>query len=155
METDTLFIIEEKSDTSGNRPDTPWVRFDFLAKVFNMGGHSMPEDAKAFYQPIISRLKEYFETIPNQTVTFHFEFVYFNSSSSKMILEILELLPENSTVNWYCRNGDEDMFEAGEEFKPILDKELIFNIKMKWFLKALRNTEALFFIDWFLRYLQF
>ncbi len=48
--------------------------------------------------------------------------IYFNTSSSKAILDILDLIEKyhksggNITVNWYYESDDEDIQESGEEF---------------------------------------
>ncbi|MBQ5513471.1 MAG: SiaC family regulatory phosphoprotein, partial [Bacteroidales bacterium] len=53
--------------------------------------------------------------------------VYFNTASSKLLLDILmklEQLSEDGNdvlVRWYYPEDDEDMQEAGEEYSDIVD----------------------------------
>ena len=52
---------------------------------------------------------------------------YFNTSSSKCILDIfkkLELIYKKGSkvqINWYYEEDDEDMFEAGEDYQSIIN----------------------------------
>jgi hypothetical protein len=52
---------------------------------------------------------------------------YFNTSSSKCILDLfkqLEKLNQQNTevkINWYYEEDDEDMAEAGEDYDAIID----------------------------------
>ena len=62
---------------------------------------------------------------PNTIVDVKLE--YFNTSSSKCILDLfkqLEKLNAGNTevkVNWYFEEDDEDMEEAGEDYQAIID----------------------------------
>ena len=53
--------------------------------------------------------------------------IYFNTASSKMLLDILMKLEDmhkagkESLVKWYYPEDDEDMKEAGEEYADIVD----------------------------------
>jgi hypothetical protein len=52
---------------------------------------------------------------------------YFNTASSKIILDILLKLEEirnngaNVEIKWHYSSDDEDMMEAGEEYAEIVD----------------------------------
>jgi uncharacterized protein YkuJ len=52
---------------------------------------------------------------------------YFNTASSKIILDILMRLEDlhndgkNITVEWHYEEDDEDMQEAGEEYSEIVE----------------------------------
>jgi hypothetical protein len=106
----------------------------------------LPEDAKFFYGPIIEKLEEYLATSPPKII-FEMKMVYFNSSSSKKLMDIFELFldhPEtDTTVRWYYE--DDDMKDDGDEFVFVLEKKLKFEFIEIYILKVLRNTEALFF----------
>lgn len=106
--------------------DTPNVILDPENEIFEISGRSLPEDVASFYGPIISFLDEYSENANNKTV-FHFKLVYFNTASSKALLDILmklEEMHENGKeilIKWYYPDDDEDMEEAGEEYAEIVD----------------------------------
>ena len=71
----------------------PLVSFDPGTGVFDLKGCSIPENSGAVYEPIIEFLKEYKED-PKDTTTLNVELSYFNTSSSKWILNILRILKE-------------------------------------------------------------
>ena len=104
--------------------DTPKVVLDKANGIFEISGRSLPEDSAEFYQPILDWLDAYADD-PNSATEFMFKLEYFNTASSKLILDVLsklEKLDEDSTlVKWYYHEDDEDMLEAGEEFEDLVD----------------------------------
>ncbi|MBR5663140.1 MAG: DUF1987 domain-containing protein, partial [Bacteroidales bacterium] len=89
-------------------------------------GRSLPEDVAVFYEPILDWIDRYSEEASGKTI-FNFKLVYFNTASSKMILDILLKLEEmheagkDVLVRWHYPEDDEDMEEAGEEYADIVD----------------------------------
>ncbi len=102
--------------------DTPKVILDASAGKLEMSGRSLPEDAAEFYQPILDWLDAY-SASPNPETVFEIKLEYFNTASSKLILDVLMKLEDidNSKVHWYFYEDDEDMEEAGEEFSEIIE----------------------------------
>lgn len=106
--------------------DTPTVILDAENEIFEISGRSLPEDVTAFYEPIIRWLDEY-ASGPNPKTVFTFKLVYFNTASSKLLLDILMKLEQmhedgkEMLVRWYYPEDDEDMQEAGEEYADIVD----------------------------------
>lgn len=106
--------------------DTPSVTLDVANEIFEISGRSLPEDVAAFYEPILDWLDRYSEEASGKTV-FNFKLVYFNTASSKMILDILLKLEEmyesgkEVLVRWHFPEDDEDMQEAGEEYADIVE----------------------------------
>ncbi|MDM8551836.1 DUF1987 domain-containing protein [Desulfobacterales bacterium HSG2] len=102
---------------------TPEISFDGDKNVLEIIGESYPENIAEFYAPVFSWLEEYLEQVEDQDVVFNMELVYFNSSSSKVLLDLFELLEEatdkgkNVIVNWIYEEEDEDTLEFGEEFQ--------------------------------------
>ena len=54
-------------------------------------GHSLPEDTGAFYNPIKEWIKNYIDNAP-ETTHLSFDLEYFNSSSFKLLLEIINVI---------------------------------------------------------------
>ena len=113
-----------------NRADTyPDIILDKENGIFEIGGVSLPENGKEFYQPILDFLSEY-SLQPAVTTHFIFNLKYFNISSSKMFLFILYKLGEirqsgnNVLVTW-CYD-DEDILEAGKDFEHMADVPFVF-----------------------------
>ncbi len=104
---------------------TPKVRLDADAKVFEIEGRSIPENSTEFYKPVFDWLDNYSGNANPETI-FHFKLEYFNTSSSKCILDIfrkLEKLHESGskvTIKWHYEEDDEDMQEAGEDYESIV-----------------------------------
>ena len=111
---------------------TPKIIFDAGNNIFEMSGRSLPEDAMGFYQPVLEWLDKYAES-PNSETKFECKLEYFNTASSKIMLNILSKLEDikedasNVTVHWYYHLADPDMEEAGEEYADLLN--LNFEIK--------------------------
>ncbi|MCU0449534.1 MAG: DUF1987 domain-containing protein [Bernardetiaceae bacterium] len=102
--------------------DTPKIVLDKSAGLFEISGRSLPEDAAEFYQPILDWLEKY-ATQANSSTNFHFKLEYFNTASSKLILDVLSKLEAvpGANITWYYHEDDEDMEEAGEEFSELVD----------------------------------
>ena len=104
---------------------TPKVYLDPEEGVFEISGRSIPEDSVGFYKPVLEWLDEYGKN-PNEKTEFKFELEYFNTSSSKNILELLKRLEEiyekghDVKVIWYYDEDDEDMEETGEDYQALL-----------------------------------
>lgn len=110
--------------------DTPKVVLDAESGVFEISQMSLPEDAVDFYAPIINWLMEYSENPQKETV-FNMKLEYFNTASSKQLIQILLLLGNlkgktDIKVNWYYKEIDEDMQALGEEYSQIIN--LPFNL---------------------------
>ena len=106
--------------------DTPSVTLDAQNDIFEISGRSLPEDVTSFYEPILDWLSKYAES-PNSKTVFNFKLVYFNTASSKILLDILLKLEEifeaghDVLVRWHFPDDDEDMEEAGEEYSDIVE----------------------------------
>lgn len=101
--------------------ETPKVILDKENNIFEFSGSSLPEDVVTFYTPIINWFEEYAKT-PNEKTKIIFNFEYYNTSSSKMILKLLEMYKDmhrsgyDIEVHWHFMEDDEDMIEAGEDY---------------------------------------
>ena len=106
--------------------DTPGIRLDPANGIFEMSGRSLPEDVVKFYKPILDWLDEYAQS-PNEQTVFDFKLSYFNTASSKIILDILLKLEgihndgKHMSIKWYFPTDDEDMKDAGDEYAEIVD----------------------------------
>ena len=113
-------LIIEKAE------DTPNVNFDLSNEKLEMSGRSMPENATEFYKPVLEWMNAYAED-PKETTVFDFKMEYFNTASSKIIMDILVILEEvqenghEVIVHWNYMEGDDDMMDAGEEYAEIIE----------------------------------
>jgi hypothetical protein len=107
--------------------DTPKIILDKSNGIFEISGRSLPEDSAEFYQPVLDWLGEYANQPLPETI-FVFKLEYFNTASSKLILDILSALEDipGTKIHWYFYEDDEDMEEAGEEFSELIDLDFEF-----------------------------
>ena len=106
--------------------DTPEVILDLDQNHLEISGRSLPEDVNSFYGQVMTWIEEYTKEPQDKTV-FNFKLNYFNTASSKIILDILTLFEEmvekghDVLVRWHYLDEDEDMMEAGEEYSEMVD----------------------------------
>ncbi len=100
--------------------DTLEIHFDAKTGIISLKGGSYPEDPIAFFEPIFDWVKQYISEVGKE-MTVNIDIDYINTSSSKCIVDFLELLEGyhreggKVKVNWYYEEEDEDMQETGEE----------------------------------------
>lgn len=111
---------------------TPKIFLDKNSGKFEIAGKSFPEESRSFYAPLFSWMNQYADN-PNEETLFEFKMEYFNSSSSLIILEILNLLEtilkkgKKVTVAWNHLEVDDDMYDAGEEYSELVKVPFVFN----------------------------
>ncbi len=112
---------------------TPEVRFDYASGILELRGESYPENPAAFYAPLFEWLQNFLNNNKEQAITVNLEIIYFNSSSSKALMNFFDQLEEASkagrqiAVNWIYAAGNGCALEYGEEFKEDLNA-LEFNL---------------------------
>ncbi len=105
---------------------TPKVILDPASNIFEISGRSLPEDVSAFYGPIIDWINNYAQS-PNEKTVFEFKLTYYNTASSKLLLNIMSKLEDivaddnDVLIKWFYPDDDEDLEEAGEEYADIVD----------------------------------
>jgi len=103
-ETDSLPLIDFKCDGR-----------------LKLEGKSIPEDVAKIYNPLI----EFINEIKTANVVFDINLIYFNTATSKKLMEMLRHLDANNKVNqiqvkWHFEEGDEDSVEMAEIFEESL-----------------------------------
>ncbi len=105
---------------------TPEVKLDATTGELVLKGRSIPENSIEFYSPVFEWIDKYCRKPQPETVL-HIQLEYFNTSSSKCLLDILKKLQNLSQnalskvkVVWYYEEDDEDMLEAGEDYQAII-----------------------------------
>src|ERR1017187_5365239 len=117
---DKLFEIKQG-------PKTPLIELNSETGTFSLKGKSVPDNSVVFYAPVFAWLDEYLVT-PAKTTSLDINLDYFNTSSAKLLADLfnkLEALQKSKksevAVNWSYAEEDEDMLEAGEDYKSIFD----------------------------------
>ena len=102
-------------------PTSPEIDFRFDQDTLSMKGESYPENAAAFYGPLIERVQAYLATCKKAAITVNVSLAYFNSSSTKMLFSLFESLNEAALagnhvkLNWYHDEDDDTILEFGQE----------------------------------------
>jgi hypothetical protein len=104
---------------------TPTINFNTNGELL-IKGRSIPENSVEFYKPVIDWLSEYNNSAQAETKV-KVQLEYFNTSSSKCILDVFKKLEAlentNLSIAWYYEEDDEDMLEAGEDYMAIISIE--------------------------------
>ncbi len=106
-------------------PKTPTINLNAGTGIVEIKGRSIPENSIEFYRPIVEWLDEYYKE-PQELTTVNIQLEYFNTSSSKRILDVFKKLEgikkakNEVIINWYYEEDDEDMLEAGEDYESII-----------------------------------
>lgn len=115
---------------------TPKICFEYASGILSLQGESYPENTAEFYAPVFEWLRKFLDSSDELAVTVNMEIIYFNSSSSKALMNVFDLLEDAAAegrkiaVNWIYAAGNESALEYGEEFKEDLNS-LEFNLVEK------------------------
>ncbi len=94
----------------------PTVDFNAETGVCTISGKSYLEDTTQFYLPLLEWLDEYFTEV-NRPIEFNVKLNYYNTSSSRSVLDIFDILKlyeekgGQVEVNWYCRDIDVEVVQ--------------------------------------------
>lgn len=115
---------------------TPKVTFLAETGHLELSGISRPEDVAGFYEEPLEWLAGFEESVLKseyryevQELRFSFKMSYFNSTSSKYIIQMLRhvrnLIDHGTDVkiDWYYEEGDEKMLEDGEDLAEAVELE--------------------------------
>ena len=109
----------------------PNVSLKAATGVCEISGESYLEDTDEFYSDIINWLEQYIKDI-NNPIAFNFKLTYFNTSSSRSILNVLRVLKNYEkaggkvAVNWFYPEDDDSIAEEAEDY--MIDTQLNINM---------------------------
>ena len=98
----------------------PIVDFNYLTGECVISGESYMEETYKFYLPVINWLKNYIAE--KKSVVFTVKLTYFNTSSSRMLLEMLLILKQYKSeggdikIVWFYKSNDPDMLMDIESY---------------------------------------
>ena len=104
---------------------TPQIEYDAQQTQLTLSGRSIPENAVDFYRPVLDWTHSLEAETPLTVVV---QLEYFNTSSSKCLLDLFKRLETSSEVSikWHFDADDEDMLEAGEDYDHIVSVPFTF-----------------------------
>lgn len=100
---------------------TPAIALDETGRHIVIKGKSYPENVAAFFGPFLVYLAE--KLAEGSPIVLDIALVYFNSSSSKILMNIFDMFEEaglrgnRCSVNWLYDVENELAKECGEEFR--------------------------------------
>lgn len=111
---------------------TPLIYLDSDKNVMKLKGICVPENAYDFFQPVFNWLEQY-QCRPNKNGKFEFELDYFNTSSSRMLLEVMKKIKKipSQEIIWTFYQDDEDLGEVVNDYNELLDGIILLNIKKR------------------------
>jgi hypothetical protein len=124
------YRLEKESTTS-----TPYILIDEEKSYMRFEGRSFHENVVEFYKDVNNWLDTYLET-DFGVFTFDFEMNYFNSSTSKLLHNMLTKMDERASdkkkviVNWITTEDNDIIIECGEDFQEDFSS-LEFNMIIK------------------------
>jgi hypothetical protein len=99
---------------------TPAITLDQKGQMLVIAGESYPEDVSGFYAALTAALEGYFAG-GAESLTVHIKLTYFNSSSARALMELLDILDDAAerdasvTVQWFCDPDDDITREFAED----------------------------------------
>lgn len=118
---------------SGSSEFVPKAEFSNLTGIFELSGVSRPENVSAFYIQLMDWLKAFEQDClqsgkwPANGIVMNFKLTYCNSSSSKYIYQMLEIMLSwkqfgvTLVINWYYDENDDNMKEDGQDLADALE----------------------------------
>lgn len=102
------------------KKDSPGILCDPEQGRVEINGESYPENAAKFYTPVFAWIEAYLQAA--RPLAVDLRLTYLNSSSSKIVLNLLDLL-ENAVgrgiqveVRWFYHVDNQTLLDCGEEF---------------------------------------
>ena len=105
--------------------NTPYIKLDKESCKLTIIGKSYPEDATLFYTPLVEEIDKCKSDLSKSKITIKIALEIMNSVSTKYLFQVIKEIYESAketVIDWYYEEEDEDMEEAGENFKSSFPK---------------------------------
>lgn len=91
----------------------------------DLDGKIVAENPLDFFDRLNRWIEEYAASKSTQTLTVGLRLDYFNTVASKLLSKFfIKLIALNATINWYYEKDDDEIKEAGEDYKIMLNYEI-------------------------------
>ena len=97
----------------------PGVSLDAESNAILVEGEAYPEDVAAAFEPIIASISATLASSGGKAMTVKFRLQYFNSGSSRKILEIIKMIDTSDpahNIEWLADPEDDEMIDHGNRF---------------------------------------
>lgn len=106
--------IEKKSSGFYRSPE---VDFNLTTGICKIEGESFMDDSESFYSELINWILDFNSFFPEKKIVLNLELSFFNTSTAKMIYELLSVLEDfnkkgySVEANWRYYSEDEEIAE--------------------------------------------
>ena len=103
----------------------PGLSLDAENNDMLMEGEAYPEDVAAAFEPLMTSISTTLSKSGETPMTVKFQLEYFNSGSSRKILEIIKMIDASDTVHkieWLADPEDDEMIDHGNRFSRAVSK---------------------------------
>ena len=103
----------------------PGVSLDAENHAVLLEGEAYPEDVAAAFEPLIKSISTTLANSGETPMTVKFQLQYFNSGSSRKILEIIKMIDAGDTthnIEWLADPEDDEMIDHGNRFSRAVSK---------------------------------
>ncbi len=91
-----------------------------------LDGKIVAENPLDFFDRLNRWVEEYRASNNSQTLTVNLRLDYFNTVASKLLSKFfIKLIAINASINWFYEKDDEEIKEAGEDYKIMLNYDMI------------------------------
>ena len=104
---------------NGKTARMPGVSLDAENNAIIVEGEAYPEDVAVAFEPIIASISDSLANSGDTVMTVRFRLQYFNSGSSRKILEIIKTIDASETahnIEWLADPEDDEMIDHGNRF---------------------------------------
>ena len=103
----------------------PGVSLDAENHAVLLEGEAYPEDVAAAFEPLMTSISTTLAESGETPMTVKFQLQYFNSGSSRKILEIIKMIDASDTphnIEWLADPEDDEMIDHGNRFSRAVSK---------------------------------
>lgn len=103
----------------------PGVSLDAKNHAMLLEGEAYPEDVAAAFEPLMTSISTTLAESGETPMTVKFQLQYFNSGSSRKILEIIKMIDASNTahnIEWLADPEDDEMIDHGNRFSRAVSK---------------------------------
>lgn len=103
----------------------PGVSLDAKNHAMLLEGEAYPEDVAAAFEPLMTSISTTLAESGETAMTVKFQLQYFNSGSSRKILEIIKMIDASDTahnIEWLADPEDDEMIDHGNRFSRAVSK---------------------------------
>jgi len=102
---------------------TPAIELAFSAHRLRIAGEAYPENAVAFFEPVLEQIRDYLALAHAQPIEAELELRYLNSASTKMIFKLVGLLDQAASkgrkvrLRFVVLDDDEMLQDLGADMR--------------------------------------